>query len=48
VPGLNEDLHQTALTVVESLVKLLELGNIEAVGDKEFARPFASAIRKHE
>ena len=42
VPGLDEDLHQSGLTVVESLVKLLKFGNVESVGDEEFAGPFAT------
>ena len=45
VLGLDENLHQASLTVVESLVKLFKLGDVEAVGNEEFARPFASVRR---
>jgi hypothetical protein len=35
VPGLNENLHETSLTLVKGLVELGEFGDVDPVGDEE-------------
>jgi hypothetical protein len=35
VPGLDEDLHETSLTLIKGLVELREFGDVDPVGDEE-------------
>jgi hypothetical protein len=44
VPGLNEDLHESTLTLVKGLVELCKLGDIEPVGDEELGRPSSAKM----
>jgi hypothetical protein len=35
MPGLDENLHETSLTLIKGLVELREFGDVDPVGDEE-------------